>query len=187
MGRTIGALCAALLFNVIAAGAASAQNPLPVAPAKPASEDCVPLDPVAATPVNQTGDWQLAVGTPAVLDFGPNGDEAKRAADVIQHYHFTFECYVRRPSAHMMYFRNGVAVPPGDMAGEDCIKLDPHTAQVAFIAGGWKVIDGQNWLLDYGADRVAAQQSLTIIRTYSLNRECFIARPHVMMQYWLSE
>ncbi len=185
MGRSSSALCAALLFTVIVAGAASAQNP--IAPPKLPSEDCVPIDPLAATPVNQTGDWQLAAGTPAALDFGQNGDEARRAADVIQHYHFTLECYVRRPAAHMMYFRNGVAVPPGDMSGEDCIKLDPHTAQVAFIAGGWKVLDGQNWILDYGADRAAADQSLAIIRAYSLNRECFIARPHVMMQYWLSE
>ncbi|HWU26651.1 MAG TPA: hypothetical protein VN154_09640 [Rhizomicrobium sp.] len=186
MSRSLGAPAAALLLNTFAVTAALAQNPLPAATARPAAEDCVPLDP-AATPVAETGDWKLAAGSSAALDFGQNGQDAKRAADVIQHYHFTWECFVRRPLAHMMYFKNGVAVPPGNMQGQDCIKLDPHAAEVAYVAGGWKVVDGQNWLLDYGADRTAAQQSVAIIRNYSLNRECFIARPHVLMQYWLSE
>jgi hypothetical protein len=55
------------------------------------------------------------------------------------------------------------------------------------VDGGWKVLDGSNWLLDYGADHAAADRSVAIIRAYSLNRECFIARPHVTMQYWLAQ
>jgi len=48
-------------------------------------------------------------------------------------------------------------------------------------------MDGTIWLLDYGQDRAGAETATTVIRTYDLNRECFIARPHVVMQYWLAE
>ncbi len=127
------------------------------------------------------------MGTNAFLDFGANEAGAERAADVIQHYHFTRECFVKKPNAPMTYWKNGVAVPPGNMAGEDCIAFHPETAQALYSAGRWKVMDGPLWLLDYGADRAAAENAAHVIHTYNLNRECFIARPHVVMQYWLAE
>jgi hypothetical protein len=59
--------------------------------------------------------------------------------------------------------------------------------QPQFNAGRWKVMDGATWLLDYNQDQGGAEEAVKIIRTYSLNRECFVARPHVTMQYWLAE
>jgi hypothetical protein len=151
------------------------------------AEDCVVVDPAVAKAGNVGGDWKVALGTNAFLDFGANELAATRASDVIQHYHFTRQCFVRRPNASMMYWKNGVAVPPGNMAGQDCIAFHPETAQAIYVTGRWKVMDGALWLLDYGPDRTAAEDAARIIHTYALNRECFIARPHVVMQYWLAE
>ena len=184
-----------LISTVPAVAAPPAAAPKPavapksaVAP-KPApnAEDCTVADPLAAKADNAGGDWKVALGTNGFLDFGTDKAAAERAADVIRHYHFTRECFVRRPNASMMYWRNGVAIPPGNMPGEDCIALHPETVAALYSAARWKVMDGKLWLLDYGQDRAAAQQAVTIIRTYSLDRECFIARPHVVMQYWLAE
>ncbi|HTW36616.1 MAG TPA: hypothetical protein VMD53_18505 [Rhizomicrobium sp.] len=151
------------------------------------AEDCTVVDPVTAKADNAGGDWKVALGTNAFLDFGADKAAAGRAADVIRHYHFTRECFVRRPNASMMYWRNGVAIPPGNMPGEDCIALHPETVAALYNATRWKVMDGKLWLLDYGQDRAAALEAAKIIHTYSLDRECFIARPHVVMQYWLAE
>jgi len=136
---------------------------------------------------DESGAWKVALAPNNVLDFGTNETAAARAVEIIQHYHFTRECFLRRPNASMMYWKNGVAVPPGNEPGQDCISLHPETVQALYSAARWKVMDGSLWLLDYGADQAAAQEAAKIIRTYSLNRECFIARPHVVMQYWLAE
>jgi len=171
-------LCASLLAaSGAAAPAAPVQNP----------EDCVTIDPSTVATGNVAGDWKVVQDNTTVLDFGPDAQGAQRAVDVIQHYHFTRQCFMRHANPAMMYWKNGVAVPPGNMAGQDCIALNPATVQAQFNAGRWKVMDGTTWLLDYNQDQGGAEEAVKIIRTYSLNRECFVARPHVTMQYWLAE
>jgi hypothetical protein len=177
---------------VIAAPPMVAPKPTTVAPkaaAAPAAnaEDCIVVDPLPMKAANTGGDWKVVLGANASLDFGANEAAAERAAEVIQHYHFTRECFVKKPNASMMYWKNGVAVPPGNMPGQDCITFNTATAQAIYNAGRWKVMDGALWLLDYGQDRAGAEDAARIIHTYALNRECFIARPRVVMQYWLAE
>jgi hypothetical protein len=185
------ALFCAIAVPAFAAPPATAPKPGAAAKAAAApaanAEDCVVVDPSVAKAGYVGGDWKVALGTNAFLDFGANETAAERAADVIQHYHFTRECFVKKPNASMMYWKNGVAVPPGNMAGEDCISVHPAAVQAIYAAARWKVMDGALWLLDYGADRDAAQDAARIIRNYNLNRECFVGRPHVVMQYWLAE
>jgi hypothetical protein len=184
--RFAAAIFAVSVTSVATAQPAAAPKPAPkVVAANP--EDCVVVDPSVAKAGNTGSDWKVALGTNAFLDFGANETAAERAADVIQHYHFTRECFVKKPNASMMYWKNGVAVPPGNMAGEDCISVHPAAVQAIYAAARWKVMDGALWLLDYGADRDAAQDAARIIHSYNLNRECFVARPHVVMQYWLAE
>jgi len=190
MTSVVFALLSATIVSAVAAPPAVA--PKPVAPPKAApapaatAEDCNVVDPLKIKAANESGVWKVTLGPNDVLDFGANEAEAKHAVEIIQHYHFTRECFVRRPNASMMYWKNGVAVPPGNMPGQDCITLHPETVQ-ALYAARWKVMDGPLWLLDYGADQAAALEAAKIIHSYSLNRECFIARPHVVMQYWLAE
>ncbi len=180
------AVSALLCAPLLAAGAESAAIAVSTNRSSLA-EDCVAFEPAATTAVNTNGAWTVAPGAAGTLDFGADEVQARRAVEVIQHYHFTRECFVHRPNPHMMYWKNGVAVPPGNMPEQDCIAVNAAAVDVQWVNGGWKVLDGSNWLLDYGTDRAAADQSVAIIRTYNLNRECFIARPHVTMQYWLAQ
>ena len=183
------ALFYAIAMPAFAAPPSAAPKPA-VAPktvAPPNAEDCTVVDPANAKAANAGGVWKVALGPNASLDFAANETAAERAAEVIQHYHFTRECFVKRPNAPMMYWKNGVAVPPGNVPDQDCIALHPETVTAVYSAARWKVMDGTLWLLDYGADRAAAEDAVRIIRIYNLNRECFIARPHVVMQYWLAE
>lgn len=150
-------------------------------------EDCISLDPNAVTAANIGGDWKVVQGSMWILDYGGNAVAAARAADVIHHYHFTQQCFVKRPDAAMMYWKNGNAVPIGNMPGEDCISLNPANVQAQVVGGRWKVVDGGNWLLDYGGDHAAAAQAQAVIQTYNLNRQCFVVRPNAAMQYWLAQ
>ena len=60
------------------------------------------------------------------------------------------------------------------------------TAHAAHMGQAWKIVDGVQWIADFGADKDAADQTLSLIRYYRLDRECFVARPNPAMVYWLS-
>lgn len=126
-------------------------------------------------------------GSEWVLSFGNNQSAANQALSIAQHYHFDQICYVQRPNASMTYWKHNGHVPGGSMGGEDCIGLNPNTVSVSHVGGAWKVVDGSNWLLDYGSNQGAANQALAVIQTYHLNRQCFVARPNPPMQYWLAQ
>jgi hypothetical protein len=183
----LAAFCIAALPAFAGAPVATPPATAPKAKAAPNAEDCVVIEPLTVKADNTSGDWKVVLGPTTSLDYGADAANAQRAVAVIQHYHFTRQCFARRNSASMMYWRNGVAVPPGNMPGEDCLAFHDETTQAIYFAGGWKVMDGNISLLDYGQDRVGADTAATIIHNYNLNRECFVARPHVVMQYWLAE
>ena len=151
------------------------------------AEDCISFDPSQVTASYTGGDWKVVQGSMWMLDYGSNSSAANHAADVIHHYHFTQQCFVKRPNASMMYWKSGNIVRTGDMPGEDCIGLNPNNASVSHVGGAWKVVDGSNWLLDYGSDHGADDQALAVIQTYHLNRQCFVQRPNAPMQYWLAQ
>jgi len=151
------------------------------------AEDCIGFDPTAVTASFVGGDWKVVQGSMWILDYGADSGAAHHAAGVIHHYHFDQQCFVKRPNAAMMYWKTGNHVPHGNTPGEDCIGLNPMNVSVANAGGSWKVVDGSNWLLDYGPDHGAADKAVAVIQTYNLNRQCFIVRPNASMQYWLSQ
>lgn len=151
------------------------------------AEDCIGFDPAQVSAAFVGGDWKVVQGSMWMLDYGSNAVAAHRAAFVIHHYQFTQQCFVRRPNAQMMYWKSGGVVPVGGLPGQDCIGLHPMFVQAQFVAGDWKVVDGANWLLDYGPNHAAADQAVAVIQTYHLNRQCFIVRPNASMMYWLAQ
>jgi hypothetical protein len=151
------------------------------------AEDCIGLNPGTTQAAFVGGDWKVVDGGNWLLDFGGNAAGAHRAADIIHHYKFNQQCFVVRPNASMTYWKRNGFVPGGNMGGEDCVGLNPNTASVAHVGGDWKVVDGPNWILDYGNDKGAAFQALAVIQNYHLNRQCFVARPNPPMQYWLAQ
>lgn len=181
--------CGAAWAAAVILASSALGGPAGIKPANLATngEDCVVFNPLAVKADNAGGEWKVTLAPNASLDFATDAAAAARAVEVIQHYHFTRQCFVKRPAAAMMYWRNGVAVPPGNLTGQDCIALHPENVTAIYAAGRWKVMDGNLWLLDFYGDRDAAEDAVRIIRSYSLDRECFITRPHVAMQYWLAE
>ncbi|MGH6869946.1 MAG: hypothetical protein ACREHE_00435 [Rhizomicrobium sp.] len=152
-----------------------------------AAEDCIGFNPSGVAASFVGGEWKVVDGGMWMLSYGGDSGAAHHAADVIHHYHFNQQCFVKRPNASMMYWKSGGNVPSGNTPGQDCIGLDPAHAHAAHEGGAWKVVADGNWLLDYGSDHAAAEQASAVIHTYMLNRQCFIVRPNAAMQYWLSQ
>jgi len=68
---------------------------------------------------------------------------------------------------------------------EDCINFDPLRAEVKQIQGSWKIVVGDMWLLDFGANESEARRALEIIKNYRMNSQCFVGRPDPSMVYYL--
>jgi hypothetical protein len=151
------------------------------------SEDCIDHNIGNLQVANIGGRWKITDGSHLLLDFGGNRAAADRSLQIIRHYGFTMQCFVARPNAAMSYWRRGSGISAAaPLGGEDCINVNPTNVQARNVGGAWKVVDGSNWLLDYGSNRANAEQAVRVIQNYNLNRQCFVARPNPPMQYWLS-
>lgn len=73
--------------------------------------------------------------------------------------------------------------PPGPVV-EDCIGFNPMTANVAFVGGQWKIVDGGHQMMAFGMKHAEAVRSLQIIRAYGFNRICFVGRPGPSLVYF---
>jgi len=152
------------------------------------NEDCVSFTPGRLRVQNVNGSWKITEGTHWVADFGTNRAAADQAHAIILRYGFTSQCFVSRPNPPMTYWRRGESVPSLPTgAGEDCIAVNPANVQARNVGGAWKVVQGNQWMLDFGSNRAGAEEAVRIIQHHNLNRQCFVARPNPPMTYWLSE
>jgi hypothetical protein len=102
----------------------------------------------------------------------------------IRHYRFDRKCHVG--TAPAAYWKHGAEMATGRMGGADCIAFNPTTAHASHIGHSWKIVDGVQWLADFGDDKTQADAMLSLIRFYHLDEECFIARLNPAMIYWLA-
>lgn len=71
-------------------------------------------------------------------------------------------------------------------ATEDCVGLNHNTAQVRYLNGRYKIVDGSRLLFDF-PNRVEADKALSILKAYKIKHSCFVGRPGPSMQYVLTE
>jgi 2-haloacid dehalogenase len=69
-------------------------------------------------------------------------------------------------------------------AADDCLPVDANSVQVQQIAGHWKVVDGADELLDFGASQTNADRAKDVIAHYGFDRICFVGRPNPPMMYF---
>lgn len=68
-------------------------------------------------------------------------------------------------------------------AAEDCIPLNPNTANLAHVNNDWKIVDGSRWLFSFGSNQAEARQALAIIKKYNFSSSCFVGRPQPSFKY----
>jgi 2-haloacid dehalogenase len=67
---------------------------------------------------------------------------------------------------------------------EDCLPLNPAAIQVKQAGSDWKIVDGSESVLDFGASETNANRAKEIITHYKFDRICFVARPNPPMTYF---
>jgi hypothetical protein len=167
--------------------AAPAAVPAASPPSSMPAEDCEAINPedVYVAPSNRG--WRVADFNHTILDFGNNKIAAIKASHVLEFYRFDEQCFVARPHAAMIYWRTAGQAPRDPMPGQDCTDVRFAAVTVKRNGDAWQVADGDRVLLDYGENQDAAQLATSVIRTYRLNRQCFVAKPDMTMVYWLAQ
>lgn len=165
-------------------------------------EDRIPfnLNTVEVKQIN--GRWKIVDGDSWLFDFNTKKADADAALAIIKKYGFNSVCYVGRPNAPMQYLRKDLRliVRPGLTLGgmvkpdmgtaprlpEDCLATHPNSVAAKLVSGSWKVVDGNEWVLDFGAGGNAnAQKAVNIIKHYGMTSHCYVGRPNAPFQYWL--
>ncbi len=147
------------------------------------NEDCISFNPDMIEVKNISGSWKIVQGSMWILDFGSNMCQALQAYRIIRHYGLNRQCFVGRPRASFHYWLKGNQSPTGPVDGEDCIYFNPAHLQVKNVGGNWKIVEGNQWLFDFGAKRDEALVALEIIKKYRFNHSCFVGRPDPKMKY----
>lgn len=104
-------------------------------------------------------------GWEAIKIVYPHDKESKKA-------HFKIRCV--EPGPH-----------PENSVKEDCVSFNPTTAEVKNIGNSWKIVDGSQWLFDFGSKKYEAEKALRIIKHYKMNQSCFVGRPDPSFSYLL--
>lgn len=84
------------------------------------------------------------------------------------------------------WVREGYKPRPSAAIREDCIAFNPDRVSVSQIKGRWKVVEGNHYLFDFGANEKVARQTLRIIKRHNMDQSCFVGRPDPSFQYMLS-
>ncbi len=156
-----------------------------VANAQPA-EDCLPLNPNNLSIFTDSGKFILSDdgGSRRLFAFDILS-EAQRTKQIIEFYGMNETCFVGRANPDFNYLLVNGASPQGALAGEDCVFTG--VPEVAFVAGSWKIVDGNRWLLDFGSDEAEARDSFELIRFYAFTEYCFVGRPDASFEYWRTD
>lgn len=72
----------------------------------------------------------------------------------------------------------------GMLGSEDCLPEPWASLAVSHVGGAWKIVNGSEWVLDFGSNKAAADRSLAIIRHYRFDQICYVQRPNAAMTYW---
>lgn len=145
-------------------------------------EDCVGFNPATTHAARVQGRWKLVDGSHWILDFGNKRNEAKRSAQIVKHYHFNEQCFIKRPNPSMTYWLVNHHSASGAMAGEDCVSFNPNNIQASHAGGIWRVVDGSHAMFAF-PNKAQTVFAVKVIKHYGFNRSCFVGRPGPSMGY----
>jgi hypothetical protein len=145
--------------------------------------DCVSFDPSTTKVQQGQGRWVVVDGARLLFSFGLDKIEAENALAVIKHYRMDQSCFVAGPRPLFHYMLAGGSAPIGPFPGEDCRSFNPVMTNVRQTEGGWTVVDSNNDLFQFDADKDGADQALAIIKRYGFTHSCMMARGKVDFLY----
>jgi hypothetical protein len=123
-----------------------------------------------------------------LFDFDSRQADALKTVSVIQHYHMTQTCIVGNnlpgeQTPPFQYELVGSSAPTGSMPGEDCIGFNNATVTDQDISGRWTIVDGEQWMFNFGPQKAAADKGVALIKSLHFNQSCFVGRPDTGGRY----
>jgi hypothetical protein len=164
----------------------------PVVPSGPPAgneERCITFNPATLTAQLVSGRWKVMDAGHPLFDFDSRQADAQKTVAVIQHYHMTETCVVGanlpgEQTPPFQYELVGASAPTGSMPGEDCIGFNTANVTDQDIGGRWTIVDGDQWMFNFGPQKAAADVGVAIIKTkYRFNQSCFVGRPDTGGRY----
>lgn len=155
----------------------------PTKPAALGKEDCLSINSASGRVERKGSKWVIVMGRMSVVAFDSQS-EARKALAIMKKYGFTQQCFVGRPGPSMEYYLAKRQAPRGVFRGEDCLSLNPSQLEAKRVRGSWKIVEGSNWLMDFGDNAREARRSLQIIQHYGFTRTCFVGRPDPSLTYF---
>ncbi len=148
------------------------------------TEDCIPFNYNQVQAKNVGGRWKVVQGNMWMLDFASRKDLAEKAVQIMKYYKLDRQCFVGRPNAPMQYYTTQGKAPQGSLAGEDCLSFNLNNVRVQNVGGRWKVVDGNQWIMDFDKEEAEANIAVKIMKYYGFNRVCYVGRPNAPMMYF---
>lgn len=151
-------------------------------------EDCLPLNyQVARVEQKDIGGntvYRIVDNLQTLLVFKTRA-AADTALSIIRHYRLDRTCFIGRPGDNMIYYTSGGDSPSGPCPNEDCIDFNPNNLEVKLVSNPhlpyqvqtWKIVEGDNWLLDFDDSEIQARRALEIIKRHGFKKRCFVERP----------
>ncbi|MBM4040742.1 MAG: hypothetical protein FJ290_19735 [Planctomycetes bacterium] len=146
--------------------------------------DTVPFDPDRVTVQEVGGRWFVMTDEATLLSFERDEAGARRALEVIRFYRMNQQCSIGRPTPLLQYYMVSDRPPDGPMQGEVAVPLDLKRLDVAQVDERWLLVQGNVWLLDFGAAEAEARAAVAVIRNAGFTHMCFVGRPRPTMIYF---
>lgn len=159
----------------------------PVVPPPPPG-GCVFYNPATVSAQLVSGRWKVVDSGHVLFDFDSRQADALKTVAVIEHYHMNETCVVGMDlpgelTPPFQYELSGGSAPTGSMPGEDCIGFNTATVTDQDISGRWTIVDGSQWMFNFGPQKAAADEGVNIIKHYNFNQSCFVGRPDTGGRY----
>jgi hypothetical protein len=146
-------------------------------------QECIPFNPETAELKNIDGRWSIVDGDRLLFSFGSQMLHAQKALSIIRHYRMNQSCSAGSPETEFRYLLVNGKAPQGSMPREDFASFNPNAIEVKSIGGRWKIVDGSNWIFDFGNREEDARKAFAIIKKYGFTRTCYVGRPNPTFIY----
>jgi len=145
--------------------------------------DIIPFDPAKAEVKNLEGQWKVVDGDLWLIGF-PEKAQAELALKIMRHYGMNQQGWVGKPARLASYYLADGKAPAGPCECEDAIAFNPAKIELKQVAGTWKIVEGEHYILDFGQNQAAGKEMLELIAKNGFTYICYVGRPNAGMTYF---
>lgn len=153
----------------------------------PAPDHSVKFDPRKAELRYIDSQWCLVAGDTYLKQFGKEQRVAYDALVALRSLELTELASIGKPKPVFEYFLCRGRAPTGHALGLRITKFDLERLELRQTLGGWKLMENNRPLFNFGSEREEAEKALAIIRHYQFNQIGHLGQPDPLMTVLLRD